>query len=340
VAIANPNEPQAQRATLEEAAHAARSAVVVGNGGGGDCLVGILVASWLRGRGVEHVLLGGIGCQWWPPQGAVVDELTTVIGPDFYEPSDLDGARPLNEFAVLVGPDAASRGRRPHEAFLAASTGGEAFVVSMLGGAKGTTAGLQAVVEYAQADLVVSVDVGSDCLSTGHEVRPVATVLADHLTFAALLGQSVPAFFCLAGYGADAEMECEELERNFGAVVRAGGLVGGFVPSPSALNELAAIQKQAFDPVGNLVVRAARGEFGLHRVHTGSPWGNVARLSPASIPIWALDPQVVLDTIAVDVRQILGTISLCDAQRIYMDLGRLPESLMVRFVDFRRRPSL
>ncbi|HXJ62169.1 MAG TPA: DUF1152 domain-containing protein [Actinomycetota bacterium] len=325
--------------TLESAARRATSAVIVGNGGGGDCLVTVLVASWLRTMGVGRTLVGGIACQWWLDAGVERGELVEVIGPDLYDPRELDGARSVGEHAVLVGPDAASHGRRPHEAVLAEWAGGEAFVLSLLGGARGTAAGLSALVEHASADLVIAIDVGSDCLSTGREVRPAMTVLADHLTFAGLLAQRVPSFFCLAGFGVDAEMEVEELTTNFGLVVRAGGLRGAFVPDAPAVGELEALQAKAYDPVGNLVVKAVRGEFGLHRVHTGGPWGQVARIGPAAIPVWALDPRTVLDQVASDVRRIVDTASLAEAEAVYRELGRLPESGMVRVVDFRRRPE-
>ncbi|MBI4259224.1 MAG: DUF1152 domain-containing protein [Actinobacteria bacterium] len=322
---------------LEEAARRSRSAVVIGNGGGGDCLVGVLVGHWLRTIGVDRVLHGGIACQWWPEPGTESDPMVHVLGPDLYDPAELEGARPLGEHAVLVGPEARSAGRVPHEAVLAEGTGGLSFVLSLLGGGRGAVEGLAAVVAHAEADLVVSVDVGSDCLSTGDEVRPTMTVLADHLTLCGLLGQDVAAYFCLAGYGVDAEMELEELDRNFGEVVRAGGLRGGFVASPEAVALLERLQGKAFDPVGNLVVEANRGRFGLHRVHTGGPWGNVARITPATLPVWALDPQVVASAVARDVNRIVDTESLEEAERIYVELGRLPETRIARTADFRRR---
>lgn len=329
----------AEPLTLEEAARRATSAVVVGNGGGGDCLVTVVVASWLRTLGVGRTTVGGIGCQWWPEPGQERHDMLEVLGPDFYDPRELDGARAIGEHVVLVGPDARSADRRPHEAVLAEWAGGEAFVLSLLGGAKGTADGLAAVVDYAKADLVIALDVGSDCLSTGREVRPVMTVLADHLTFAGLLAQEQPRFFCLAGFGVDAEMELDELTENFGAVVRAGGLRGGFVPGPQAIDELEALQAKAFDPVGNLVVKAVRGEFGLHRVLTGGPWGQVVRIGPVSVPVWALDPEVVLETVASDVRNLQTTTSLREAEEAYRSLGRLPETGIVRVVDFRRHPE-
>jgi hypothetical protein len=65
----------------------------------------------------------------------------------------------------------------------------------------------------------------------------------------------------------------------------------------------------------------------------------VVRIGPASIPIWALDPQVVLETVATDVRGLLPTTSLREAEDVYRSFGRLPETGIVRVVDFRRHPE-
>jgi len=219
---------------------------------------------------------------------------------------------------------------------LAEYLGHETFVVSHQGGAKGAASGLKAVVEYFDADLVIAMDVGSDSLSTGSEVRPTMTVLADHLTIAAIMSQEVPSVFCLAGFGADAELEIEELTDNVGKVLAAGGLCGMFAPSKGDIEALEAVQTMAFDPVGGLVVAAYRGNFGLHRVPTGSPWGQVARMTPAAVPIWAFFPRIVVDAVAQDVSRILETTSLEEAERIYLELGRLPETTIVGRVDFRR----
>lgn len=322
--------------TLEDLAHAAKSAVIIGNGGGGDCLVGLLAAGWLKRMGVERVALGGIACQWWTAPGEDRPELVDVLGPDLYAIDDLDQANKIHDYAAICNADTNSHGRKPHEAVLAEYLGEETFVVSHQGGAQGAASGLKAVVEYFDADLVIAMDVGSDSLSTGNEVRPTMTVLADHLTIAAIMSQDVPNVFCLAGFGADAELELEELTDNVGQVLKAGGLLGMFAPSKEDIEALEGVQQLGFDPVGGLVVAAYRGNFGLHRVPTGSPWGQVARMTPAAVPIWAFSPKVVVDAVAQHVAKILETTSLEEAERIYVELGRLPETTIVGRIDFRR----
>lgn len=165
------------------------------------------------------------------------------------------------------------------------------------------------------------------------------TALADHLALAGLLAQEVPAYFGLAGYGVDAEMAEEDLERNFGAVVAAGGLRGAVIPGPEALDELDALHDRAADPVGSLVARAGRGEFGTHRIHKDTPWGEVARIGPAAIPIWIMDPHVVVGSVARHVLEILGTTSLREATETYARLGRIPETTLARMVDYGRAPE-
>jgi hypothetical protein len=320
---------------LEEVARQCRSAVVMGHGGGSDCFLANLVGSWLRSLGVEKVFAGGIACQWWPVEG-VTGKLVRVVGPEFYDPRELVGVQPIHDFAVVVGPDARLGNRRPHEATLAEYTGSNTFILSHLGGATGSRAGLRAIIEYAEAELVISVDVGSDTLSTGNETRPVQTAFADHLSLAALAGQEVPAYFCLAGYGADAEMELEELDANFAKVLQAGGLRGAVVPDLDAITDLETLHETTTDPIGSLVARAYRGEFGLYRVKKESPWGQVAKIGVPAVPIWVMDPAIVIDSVATHVREILSTESLKEAEIIYLDLGRLPESAIVRSVDFGR----
>ncbi|MBI4259230.1 MAG: DUF1152 domain-containing protein [Actinobacteria bacterium] len=324
---------------IEEVARRARSAVVMGNGGGSDCLVATLVSGWLRTLGVERVLGGGIACQWWADPGWPEGRFVEVLAPDLYDPRRLEGARPVHDHAVIIGPEASLDGRAPHEATLAAHSGGEAFVLSLHGGGRGIAAGLSAVVAYAEADLVVSVDVGSDTLSTGREVRPVQTALADLLALSALLAQDVPAYFGLAGYGVDAEMAEEDLDGNFAAIVAAGGLRGAVIPGPEALDQLEALHHRAADPVGSLVARAGRGEFGLHRIRKDTPWGAVARLGPAAIPIWLMDPHVVADAVARHALDIGETSSLREATEVAERLGRIPETLLVRMVDYGRKPG-
>lgn len=322
--------------TLEDFAHNAKSAVVIGNGGGGDCLVGLLAAGWLKRMGVERVALGGIACQWWTAPGEDRPELVDVLGPDLYSIDDLDDIKRIHEHAAICTSDTHSHGRKPHESVLAEHINDETFVVSHRGGAQGAKDGLKAVVDYFAADLVIAMDVGSDTLSTGNEVRPTMTVLADHLTLAAVMSQDVPSVFCLSGFGADAELEIEELTENTGKVLAAGGLLGVFAPSKGEIEDLEAVQQKAFDPVGQLVVAAYRGDFGLHRVPTASPWGQVARMTPAAVPIWAFSPAVVVSAVAEHVTSILETTSLSEAESIYRDLGRLPETLIAGRVDFRR----
>lgn len=322
--------------TLEELALDARSALIIGNGGGGDCLVGLLAAGWLRRMGVERVTLGGIACQWWTAPGEDRPELVDVLGPDLYSVGDLDEAEQIHEYAAVVNARTNSHGRRPHEAVLAEHLGQETFILSHQGGVKGSTAGLKALVDHFDADLVIAMDVGSDSLSTGQEVRPTMTVLADHLTLGAVMSQDVASVFCLAGFGADAELELEELTENVGSVLAAGGLMGVFAPSQEDIAELEEVQTAAFDPVGGLVVEAFRGNFGLHHVPTASPWGQVARMTPAAVPVWAFAPDVVVDSVARDVTAILNTATLSEAEQIYLDRGRLPETTIVGRVDFRR----
>ena len=238
---------------------------------------------------------------------------------------------------MLIGPDARLDGRIPYEAIYADHFGSESFVLSLRGGGVGVAEGMRAVVEHARAEIVITVDVGSDTLSTGHETRPVHTALADHLTLAGLLGQSVKTFFGLAGYGCDGEMDLEEVDANFSKVLAANGLRGAIVPRMADLDELDMLHARRVDPVGSLIGHANRGKFGLHRVRTSTPHGHTVRLGPTAVPIWIMDPRVVADEVATDVYQLIETTSADEAQEAYAALGRIPETMLARVVNYSRQ---
>lgn len=324
---------------VEVAALASRSAVLIGNGGGSDSLATVLVATWLRSLGVPRITCGGVACQWWPEsdrEGFVGE----VVGPDLYDPAQLRGARPIHPCCVLIdGSAELTVGQRPHEATLAEAAGESTFVLSLLGGADGLSSGLAALAQTVEADLIISVDVGSDTLSTGHEVRPAATALVDHLMLTAIASQQVASYFALAALGADAEMEPSEIERNLGVVIQAGGLRGTIAAGPKAVEDYEKLIAEAPDPVGRLVSEALRGRFGLHRVAKNTPWGEVAKLTAASVPIWVMCPHTVLENVATDAQTLAGTTTLQDAERRYLECGRIPETTIVRSVDFDRQTT-
>jgi len=322
--------------TIEEAALQATTALVMGHGGGSDCLVASLVGDWLSRLGVRRVVLGGVACQWWPPAGEQKVGLKMTVGPDFYQPLDLSAAQPLGEHAVIVTPDSEIDGRQPHEVVAARHFGGEAFLVSLRGGGRGVADGMRHVIARYGADLLISVDVGSDTLSTGREIRPTQTSFADHLTLAGLLQQDCRAYFGLAGYGVDAEMEIEELDHNLSTAIKAGALRGVVAASYPAIERVATLHGEADDPVGSLVIKAGRGEFGPHRTLKSNPFGEVARVGPAALPVWIFDPQLVADSVAEHAKELVPTTSLAEAEQTYRSLGRIPEIGLTRFVNFQR----
>lgn len=322
---------------LERAALESASAVVVGNGGGSDCFATVLVREWLLAMGVRRVTVGGVACQWWPEsaRGAATEH---IVGPELYDPTSLRPVSALGENCAMVsGTTTDAHGRRPHEASLAAHVGQQVFVLSHLNGVMGAADGLARLIDSVAGDLVIAVDVGSDSLSSGREVRPASTSLVDHITLSALVKQTPTTYFAIAGLGADAELTAEEVEQNLGTVIRAGGLRGTIAPYPAAIRLLADLLESHPDPVGQLLPRAATAQFGLHHVPKNTPWGEVARLTAASVPVWVLDPQTVIRSVASDADRLMETDSIAAAEEVYTACGRLPETRIARTVDFARR---
>jgi hypothetical protein len=118
--------------------------------------------------------------------------------------------------------------------------------------------------------------------------------------------------------------------------VRARALCGVVAPSYAAIERVDELHGEAADPVGSLVIKAGKGEFGLHRTLKSNPFGEVARVGPASLPIWIFDPRILADSVAEHAKPLAATTSLAEAEAAYSALGRIPETTLVRFVNFRR----
>ena len=60
-------------------------------------------------------------------------------------------------------------------------------------------------------------------------------------------------------------------------------------------------------------------------------------LTAASVPIWVLDPQTMIQSVASDADRLMETDSIAAAEEVYTSCGRLPETRITRTVDFARR---
>ena len=187
----------------------AKRVMIMGIGGGGDIIQGIPAANLLRKIGVKKIYMGGVGCQWWTPDGQPLSDTwgTSVMGPTIYQVTGLEPAERWAGHVVRVDPSSACEGRQPCEARLAGHLGESAmFVAGLTGGVEGLTESLKQVVEEKEIDLFLGVDIGSDSFHDGTEAVPAKTSMVDFMSLGAMIQLPCPVVYGVAGYGCDGEM--------------------------------------------------------------------------------------------------------------------------------------
>jgi hypothetical protein len=325
------------RPSLLELALACKSALVIGIGGGGDVIQTIPVVNFLRRLKVPEIVVGGVGCAWWTPEGEAISsqEGIYIYGPTVYDVEELEPCEKWGPGVVGVSSKSNWKGRRPAEAVLAHLLPGTPFLVSLMGGAQGMLAALRHVIEARKIDLVVAVDIGSDAFHDGREASKAYTSLVDFISLAALSQLDVPVVYGLSGYGADGEMQLEELDERVARVMKAGGYLGATGLTQEDVAQMSEACGLYPDPVEPMAPAAARGELGLHNVNTKGPWGVVIRLTPLAAVTLHFDPRVMIAEVCRGVSALTQTRSLAEAEEIYRtQLGEIPETRLEKMVRF------
>jgi hypothetical protein len=327
------------RPSLTELALTSKRVLIMGIGGGGDVIQAIPVINYLKLLGVQEFYVGGVSCSWWTPDGhpLSLEPGLSVYGPTIYDVKALEPHETWAPQMVGITKESNLKGRQPAEAVLADMIPGKKFTLGLQGGAAGMAESLKIAVERFQIELIVAVDIGSDSFHDGKEASKAHTSLVDFLSLGALIQQTVPVVYALAGYGADGEMQLDELDERVGRVMRAGGFLGSFGLTQRDAAEILTASEVYPDPVEAMSARAARGELGLKRVDTHGPWGTVIRVTPLTATVLCFDPRVVAETVSTGILKLMHTTSLAEAEKIYRDeLGEIPETTVEPLIRFFR----
>lgn len=324
--------------SLIELALRSSRALILGMGGGGDVIQTIPMTNHLRLLGIKEIIVGGVGCSWWTPDGKAISDESgiCIVGPTTYDVEQLTPSEKWGPGIVGVNEKSSlSGGRRPVEAVLCDLLPGTPFVLSVLGGAVGMKEALGRVIAERKIDFVVAIDIGSDSFHDGREASKAHTSLVDFLSLAALIQLDVPVVYALTGYGADGEMQLEELDERVGRVMQAGGYLGASGITRRDAAEMKAACDRYLDPVEPISYRAAMGDLGLRNVSTHGPWGTVIRVTPLAATILHFDPRVIVEQASRGVLALKHTRSLAEAERIYRDnLGEIPETRLEPMIRF------
>lgn len=319
---------------FDEIASRSHSAIILGCGGGGDCIQAVPLANYLRRLGVEDICIGGVTARWWRRQ----DQIS--LGTDIFSVGDLAPIDRVHEYAAFITPETQAirgegKGKPLHEAGVAGVTGLPAMMIGLDGGVKGMVAGLKAVIEKRKADLLVVVDLGSDSFYTGHEAT-ILTPMTDAMSMAALNAIDLPKVFALAGYGCDAEICLEELEKNVAKVMRNGGYLGGYGLTQGDVADLGRV----FEAIPNETVetwpyRSAKGDIGVFACKRF--WS--VRSTPLAAVTMFFDCRVICDVVNPFPDRLANSTSVAEAEKVFIDAGVIPESRLRKFIPLYENPE-
>jgi hypothetical protein len=235
------------------AVRAARRALVLGIGGGGDVVGALALARLCESLGTPFAL-GGVA---W-------ERFAIDPHPGPRPMAEIRGGRALGDGAVLAGPQTATPEGVPFaEARMAAHLGSETVLIDVSGGTAGAAEGIASAAGELGCDLLVCVDVGGDVLARGGEPG-LASPLCDAVMVAAALriAGRVKPLLAVVGPGCDGELTAAEVLERVAELARAGAWLGAWGVTPQIADELEAATALVPTEASLQVVRCARGEVG------------------------------------------------------------------------------
>lgn len=327
--------------SIAELAAGAKSAMVMGVGGGGDVILGIPIANYLKLLGVETIYLGGVSSQWWNPEGGS-HRSNFVLAPVVYDVSKLSNAELWQPMLAHVDASSTFDGHRPAEAAISECVDWEMFVGGLSSGVVGLRDSMNAFIKEQGIDLFVGADIGAHSFHDGNETSPPFTTLVSLMSLGAMIQLTCPTVYGFAGYAVDAEMEIEELDERLSRVMKQGGYLGAHGLTQQDVRDYLEASDAFPDPIEPFVAKAAQGDLGLKQIPVISPWGRRAHVTPLSSIYLFLDPLTLVEAVSTGVKDLASTQSIEEAERVYREIiGQFPETWAPRTINYTgdRAPS-
>ena len=261
----------------------AQRAIVLGIGGGGD-VVGTLPTARLMELFGAKTIIGGVA---W-------ERVVFDAQPGARTLDEVEEVRPIHDTVWWAGREARTKtGVRFTEAKVAEISGRDTLLVTVREGPKTLAEGLLEAARQLDADRIIGVDVGGDAIATGEEPG-LRSPLCDSVLVAALAeaGLEVPSMLGVLGYGSDAELSPEEIDRNVSELAAAGGFLGAWGITADVADEMEILAREVGTEASALPVECFRGAQGLRAIRSGTCF---VRLSPVCAVTIYLDPRVVVD---------------------------------------------
>lgn len=305
---------------IHEAAQKSHTALIIGMGGG-DFILGLPVIRYLKSLGVKKFYLGSLCVQWWSREGYI------AIGPDVYSITSLSNVELVPPTAAILNDSSLLRTSlyegEPPEPRIARLTDATPVEVSLEQGVEGLSEGLNNLVDKLGIDVLIAVDCGGDSLVSGKESIPPLTPLHDWAMAAALTKVRVFSYIGVGGYGCDGEVPIEELDSIMSELMQDEAIVGSYCLTLADSLLLEQAFKLHFDPVDELVMKAAKGKFGYFRI-LGF---RIVKVTPLAAIIFFLDPIKVFKRSPA--RHLVGTRDVKSMETEIAKLGFTPETFFV-----------
>ena len=262
---------------------AARRALVLGIGGGGDVVGALAIARLCESLGTLCAL-GGVAWERFA--------IDPRPGPRPLE--EIRGGERLAGGAVLAdGETTTDSGVAFAEAGVAGFLGATTALIDVTRGAAGAASGIAAAMERLECDLLVGVDVGGDMLGRGDE-EGLASPLCDAVMVAAMLqgaGESEP-ILAMIGAGCDGELASGQVLGRVAALGRAGAWLGAWGVPTAVAAELESAADRVPTEASLMVARCARGETGRVPIRGGR---RQVELGPLGAVAFFFDPVAALE---------------------------------------------
>jgi hypothetical protein len=296
--------------SLEHVIRAAKRALVIGVGGGGDVVGALAAARFLEFCGLDFIL-GGLSWERSP-----IDPLP---GPRTL--AEVRDVRALDPYAWAAN----SQSRTTTDVYfceskMAAIRNEEVLLVDISGGVKGVVEGLEVAMKEFNADLLVGLDVGGDSLAQGNEPG-LRSPLADSIMLAAyeeLEKRGHSTLWGVFGYGSDGELTVDEIELALSKLAAAGGWLGAWSLTPKIAAELNEVIKTVPTEASAIPVESFYGELGQRKIRSGQ---RDVKMTPLTALTFFLATRTVYETLSRPAQAVRASASLEEANNALHAIG-------------------
>jgi hypothetical protein len=293
---------------LIERIQAARKALVLGIGGGGDVVGALALARLCESLGTPFAL-GGVA---W-------ERFAIDPHPGPRSVAEIKSGEPLGQHAVLARPGTSTpEGTAFAEAGVARHLEAETALIDVTGGAAGAARGIESALERLNCDLILGVDIGGDVLARGEEPG-LASPLCDAVMVAAMLeaGHGRNSLLAVLGAGCDGELSSADVVRRVAALGRAGAWTGTWGVTPQIASEIEHAAEVVPTEASLQMARCAHGEVGSVPIRAGR---QRVELGPVGALAFFFDPTAALDELPL-ARAVQGSESIEEARAALAALG-------------------